>query len=83
MRYRLTETKAPEGCILLVGRLYDGTLPLTGDYSLSLTATNDRLLMLPATGKNEIWTVTIAVTAFFLTAVTILKQMKKEIKNHE
>ena len=68
---------------MLVGRLYDGTLPLTGAYSLSLTATNDRLLMLPATGKNEIWTVTIAVTAFFLTAVTILKQMKKEIKNHE
>ena len=83
MRYRLTETKAPEGCTLLTDSLYDGTLPLTGDYSLSLTVTNDRLLMLPATGKNENWTVTIAVTAFFLTAVTILKQMKKEIKNHE
>lgn len=83
MRYRLTETKAPEGCTLLTGSLYDGTLPLTGEYSLSLTAANERLLMLPATGKNENWTVTIAVTAFFLTAVTILKQMKKEIKNHE
>ena len=83
MRYRLTETKAPEGCTLLTGSLYDGTLPLTGEYSLSLTAANDRLLMLPATGKNENWTVTIAVTAFFLTAVTILKQRKKEIKNHE
>ena len=83
MRYRLTETKAPEGSSLLADSLFDGTLPLTGDYSLSLTAANDRLLMLPATGKNENWTVTIAVTAFFLIAVTILKQMKKEIKDHE
>ena len=38
MRYRLTETKAPEESALLEDSLYDGTLPLTGDYSLSLTS---------------------------------------------
>lgn len=68
MRYRLTETKAPEGCILLVGRLYDGTLPLTGDYSLSLTAVDGRLLVLPATGEKGMITATISIAMFFLIA---------------
>ena len=82
MRYRLTETKAPEESALLADSLYDGTLPLTGDYSLSLTAVDGRLLVLPATGENGIWLITVAVATFFLTSVTLLKQTK-EIKNHE
>lgn len=82
MRYRLTETKAPEESALLADSLYDGTLPLTGDYSLSLTAVDGRLLVLPATGENGIWLITVAVAAFFLTSVTLLKQIK-ENKNHE
>ena len=82
MRYRLTETKAPEESALLADSLYDGTLPLTGDYSLSLTAVDGRLLVLPATGEDGIWLITVAVATFFLTSVTLLKQIK-EIKNHE
>ena len=82
MRYRLTETKAPEESALLADSLYDGTLPLTGDYSLSLTAVDGRLLVLPATGENGIWLITVAVATFFLTSVTLLKQIK-ENKNHE
>ena len=82
MRYRLTETKAPEESALLEDSLYDGTLPLTGDYSLSLTAVDGRLLVLPATGENGIWLITVAVATFFLTSVTLLKQIK-ENKNHE
>ena len=82
MRYRLTETKAPEESALLADSLYDGTLPLTGDYSLSLTAVDGRLLVLPATGESGIWLITVAAATFFLTSVTLLKQTK-EIKNHE
>ena len=82
MRYRLTETKAPEESALLADSLFDGILPLTGDYSLSLTAVDGRLLVLPATGENGIWLITVAVATFFLTSVTLLKQTK-EIKNHE
>ena len=82
MRYRLTETKAPEESALLADSLYDGTLPLTGDYSLSLTAVDGRLLVLPATGENGIWLITVAVATFFLTSVTLLKQIK-ENKDHE
>ena len=82
MRYRLTETKAPEESALLADSLYDGTLPLTGDYSLSLTAVDGRLLILPATGENGIWLITVAAATFFLTSVTLLKQIK-ENKNHE
>ena len=82
MRYRLTETKAPEESALLADSLYDGTLPLTGDYSLSLTAVDGRLLVLPATGENGIWLITVAVATFFLTSVTLLEQIK-ENKNHE
>ena len=82
MRYRLTETKAPEESALLADSLYDGTLPLTGDYSLSLTAVDGRLLVLPATGESGIWLITVAVATFFLTSVTLLKQIK-ENKNHE
>ena len=82
MRYRLTEIKAPEESALLADSLYDGTLPLTGDYSLSLTAVDGRLWGLPATGENGIWLITVAVATFFLTSVTLLKQIK-ENKNHE
>lgn len=82
MRYRLTETKAPEESALLADSLFDGILPLTGDYSLSLTAVDGRLLVLPATGENGIWLITVAVATFFLTSVTLLKQIK-ENKNHE
>lgn len=82
MRYRLTEIKAPEESALLADSLYDGTLPLTGDYSLSLTAVDGRLLVLPATGENGIWLITVAVATFFLTSVTLLKQIK-ENKDHE
>ena len=82
MRYRLTETKAPEESALLADSLFDGILPLTGDYSLSLTAVDGRLLVLPATGENGIWLITVAVATFFLTSVTLLKQIK-ENKDHE
>ena len=82
MRYRLTETKAPEESALLADSLYDGTLPLTGDYSLSLTAVDGRLLVLPATGENGMKTVIVSTAMLLLTAVTLLKQTK-EIKNHE
>ena len=82
MRYRLTETKAPEESALLADSLFDGILPLTGDYSLSLTAVDGRLWVLPATGENGIWLITVAVATFFLTSVTLLKQIK-ENKNHE
>ena len=68
MRYRLTETKAPEGSSLLADSLYDGTLPLTGDYSLSLTAVDGRLLVLPATGEKGMITATISIAMFFLIA---------------
>lgn len=68
MRYRLTETKAPEESALLADSLYDGTLPLTGDYSLSLTAVDGRLLVLPATGEKGMITATISIAMFFLIA---------------
>ena len=68
MRYRLTETKAPEESALLADSLYDGTLPLTGDYSLSLTAVDGRLLVLPATGEKGMRTATISIAMFFLIA---------------
>ena len=64
--YRLTETAAPEGCALLAGSLYVGTLPVESDniyasdaevfgnrafvYSLYITATNDPVFRLPETG---------------------------------
>lgn len=82
MRYRLTETKAPEESALLEDSLYDGTLPLTGDYSLSLTAVDGRLLVLPATGENGMKTVIVGMAMLLLTSVTLLKQIK-ENKNHE
>ena len=82
MRYRLTETKAPEDSALLEDSLYDGTLPLTGDYSLSLTAVDGRLLVLPATGENGMKTVIVGMAMLLLTSVTLLKQIK-ENKNHE
>ena len=68
MRYRLTETKAPEESALLADSLYDGTLPLTGDYSLSLTAVDGRLLVLPATGEKGMRIATISIAMFFLIA---------------
>ena len=68
MRYRLTETKAPEGSALLADSLFEGTLPLTGDYSLSFTAVDGRLWVLPATGEKGMRTATISIAMFFLIA---------------
>ena len=64
--YRLTETAAPEGCALLAGSLYVGTLPIETEniyasdaevfgnkafvYSLYVTATDDPVFRLPETG---------------------------------
>ena len=64
--YRLTETAAPEGCALMAGSLYVGTLPVESTniyasdaevfgskafvYSLYITATNDPVFRLPETG---------------------------------
>ena len=64
--YRLTEIAAPEGCTLLSGSLYVGTLPVESEniyasdaevfdsrayvYTLYVTATDDPVFRLPETG---------------------------------
>lgn len=48
--YRLTETATQNGYTLLKGPVYDGTLPLDGEYDISYTVTDGTVFTLPATG---------------------------------
>ena len=87
IQYRLTETQAPSGFILLKEPVYVGTLPAQGEteaeYDIAFTVTNNRVTTLPQTGGNGMfWPVTIGTVLLGLTmcagAYLTMKKSKKE-----
>jgi uncharacterized surface anchored protein len=73
IRYRITETKAPAGCSLLVSPVFNGTLPFQGNGAvlthLSLTVSDSLIPTLPATGSNGLWMVALCAAIVLLLMV--------------
>ncbi len=64
MYYRLTETAAPEGYLLLTEPAFEGKLPVEGELTVELTVVNVREFMLPSTGSYAffVWLLAMTVT---------------------
>ncbi len=64
MYYRLTETAAPEGYLLLSEPAFEGKLPTEGELTVELTVVNVREFMLPSTGSYAffVWLLAMTVT---------------------
>lgn len=81
IRYRLTETKAPDGYSLMADCIYEGTLPVEADeemlYDLSATVRDGIILDLPMTGGNGFFVLPLAVTLAFLGIILILTNRKR------
>ncbi len=71
LQYRLTETKAPEGCTLLTKPVFEGSLPVTAAgktlYHVSFAVTNHAVFDMPMTGGSGMLPVTLATVLAGLT----------------
>ena len=92
--YRLTETAAPEGCALMAGSLYVGTLPVESTniyasdaevfgnkafvYSLYVTATDDPVFRLPETGGSGFGYLPLAMLLCAAPIPIIIKKSNKK-----
>lgn len=81
IRYRLTETKAPDGYSLMADSIYEGTLPVEGEdgmlYDISATVRDGIITDLPMTGGHAFPILTLAVTLELLGLILILADRKR------
>ncbi len=79
LTYRLTETQAPRGYVLLSEPVWSGSLSVNPDLNLQFTVHNGRGYILPAAGSNGISFLPVLGTAFCLTSIsmTIILQRRK------
>lgn len=59
LKYRLTETKAPNGFNKLSSAAFEGTVTDMEDYTVSIRVTNSRIFTLPDTGSTSLQTLNI------------------------
>ena len=80
IRYRLTETKAPDGYSLMADSIYESTLPVKSDgemlYDISATVRDGIITDLPMTGSNGFKLLLLAVffAVFGLYSLTFLRK---------
>ena len=81
IRYRLTETKAPDGYSLLDDSIYEGSLPVESDgemlYDISATVRDGIITDLPMTGGHAFPILTLAVILALLGLILILTERKR------
>ena len=77
--YRLTETKAPEGYLLLTETAFEGTLSEDDDLTVELTVVNVRTFQLPETGAKSFLMMSLSLTlACGLCAVMLYRSKRKD-----
>ncbi len=81
IRYRLTETKAPDGYSLMADSIYEGTVPVEGEdgmlYDISATVRDGIITDLPMTGGHAFPILTLAVILVLLGLILILADRKR------
>ena len=77
--YRLTETKAPEGFLLLSETAFEGKLPADKELTVELTVVNVRTFQLPETGSKSFVMMSVSLAlACGLCAVMLYHGRQKE-----
>lgn len=77
--YRLTETKAPEGFLLLSETAFEGKLPADNELTVELTVVNVRTFQLPETGSKSFVMMSVSLAlACGLCAVMLYHGRRKE-----
>ena len=77
--YRLTETKAPEGFLLLTETAFEGKLSAEEELTIELTVVNVRTFQLPETGSKSLLMMSVSlVLACGLCAVLLHHGRRKE-----
>ena len=77
--YRLTETKAPDGYLLLADTAFEGKLPLNENLTVELTVVNVRTFQLPETGSKSLVMMSVSLAlACGLCAVMLYLGRRKD-----
>lgn len=81
IRYRLTETKAPDGYSLMADSIYEGTLPVEGEdgmlYDISATVRDGIITDIPMTGGHAFPILTLVVILALLGLILMLADRKR------
>lgn len=72
--YRVTETKAPQGCALLGDAVFKGRI-ITED--ITITVSDSLIVMLPSTGGNGTWIATLAAALSVICAGWLIVSARK------
>lgn len=76
--YRLTETKAPEGYLLLAETAYEGGLRVEHDLTVDLTVVNVRTFQLPETGSRALARIPISLALVCGLCAALLLYLKRK-----
>ena len=77
MLYRLTETKAPEGLMLQADHAFEGSLPLEGDFAITVTVLNCPEFELPKTGASSLLLMQLGGAAVMAAGIVVSARNKK------
>ena len=79
LTYRLTETQAPRGYVLLSEPVWAGSLSVNPDLNLQFTVHNGRGYILPAAGGNgaSLYLFPVLGTALCTTSISMIIRRKK------
>lgn len=77
MLYRLTETKAPEGLMLQADHAFEGSLPLEGDFAITVTVLNCPEFELPKTGASSLLLMQLGGAAVMAAGIVVSARSKK------
>jgi len=77
MLYRLTETKAPEGLMLQADYAFEGSLPLEGDFAITVTVLNCPEFELPKTGASTLLLMQLGGTVAMAAGIVVSARNKK------
>lgn len=82
LTYRLTETQAPRGYVLLSKPVWSGSLSVNPDLNLQFTVHNGRGYILPAAGSNgtSLYLFPVLGTALCTTSISMIIRRKKNEK---
>lgn len=76
--YRLTETKAPDGYLLLSAPVFTGILSSDQDLTLGFTVTNVPVFKLPETGSNTLFLTIPGIALCYIACVGVICLLRKK-----